>query len=174
MQDLLRGTGLGSDAGVVIEAQMIDRLLSDRADERRSLFEEAAGIGLYRDRKESTERQLERTAEDLRRLDDLLSEVQREVRSLARQRGRSERHARLLAERFAIVMTLAGRELEAFDARQAELDDVRSLMRAFVAWHRERHAEDIALIERYFDAGAFEAIAAQSSPSPVPSGCLAT
>ena len=43
IQDLLRGTGLGSDAGVVIEAKMIDLLLSDRADERRSLFEEAAG-----------------------------------------------------------------------------------------------------------------------------------
>jgi chromosome segregation protein len=51
IQDLLRGTGLGSDAGVVIEAKMIDLLLSDRAEERRSLFEEAAGIGLYRDRK---------------------------------------------------------------------------------------------------------------------------
>src|SRR5262245_32095452 len=50
VQDLLRGTGLGSDAGAVIEAQMIERLLSDRAEERRSLFEEAAGIGLYRDR----------------------------------------------------------------------------------------------------------------------------
>ena len=61
VQDLLRGTGLGSDAGVVIEAQMIERLLSDKAEERRSLFEEAAGIGLYRDRKTSTERQLERT-----------------------------------------------------------------------------------------------------------------
>ena len=49
IQDLLRGTGLGSDAGVVIETDMIKALLSDRADERRSLFEEAAGIGLYRD-----------------------------------------------------------------------------------------------------------------------------
>lgn len=40
-------------------------------------------------------------------------------------------------------------------AGAAELNDVRSLMRAFVAWHRERHAADIALIERYFDARAF-------------------
>ena len=38
----------------------------------------------------------------------------------------------------------------------AELDDVRSLMRAFVTWHRARHAEDIALIERYFDQRAFD------------------
>jgi GNAT superfamily N-acetyltransferase len=41
-------------------------------------------------------------------------------------------------------------------AQPAELDDVRSLMRAFVTWHRARHAEDIALIERYFDQRAFD------------------
>jgi chromosome segregation protein len=125
IQDLLRGTGLGSDAGVVIEAQMIDRLLSDRAEERRSLFEEAAGIGLYRDRKESTERQLLRTTEDLQRLDDVIGEVQREVRSLARQRGRAERHGKLTAERFAIVMTLTRHELARFDAAAGELAGTR-------------------------------------------------
>ncbi len=42
-------------------------------------------------------------------------------------------------------------------ATKTELNDVRSLMRAFVAWHRERHVEDIALIDRYFDAEAWEA-----------------
>jgi len=125
IQDLLRGTGLGSDAGVVIEAQMIDRLLSDRAEERRSLFEEAAGIGLYRDRKESTERQLQRTTEDLQRLDDVIGEVQREVRSLARQRGRAERHAKLTAERFAMVMTLTRHEMARFDAAARELTATR-------------------------------------------------
>ena len=41
-------------------------------------------------------------------------------------------------------------------ARPAELDDVRWLMRAFVAWHRNRHAEDIDLVERYFDQRAFD------------------
>src|SRR5205823_2096936 len=62
IQDLLRGTGLGADAAVVMEARMIEALLSEKAEERRALFEEAAGIGLYRDRKTSTERRLEETA----------------------------------------------------------------------------------------------------------------
>ncbi len=125
VQDLLRGTGLGSDAGVVIEAQMIERLLSDKAEERRSLFEEAAGIGLYRDRKTSTERQLQRTAEDLQRLDDIISEVQREVRSLARQRGKAERYTTFTAERFAIVMTLARHDLAQLAEREAALGAAR-------------------------------------------------
>jgi chromosome segregation protein len=112
VNDLLRGTGLGSDAGVVMEAKMIDLLLSDRADERRSLFEEAAGIGLYRDRKQSTERRLEETGTDLQRLEDLLSEVQSQIRSLARQKGKAERHAKLMEEKFSVQLTLAARLLE--------------------------------------------------------------
>ncbi|HXI19613.1 MAG TPA: AAA family ATPase, partial [Gemmatimonadales bacterium] len=94
IQDLLRGTGLGSDAGVVIESKMIEWLLSDRAEERRSLFEEAAGIGLYRDRRQTTERRLEETAGDLQRVEDLVAEVQSQIRSLARQKGKAERHSR--------------------------------------------------------------------------------
>jgi chromosome segregation protein len=116
IQDVLRGTGLATDAGVVIESKMIDALLSDRPDERRELFEEAAGVGLYRDRRRSTERRLEETATDLKRLDDLLSEVQTHVRSLARQRRRAERYAELMARRLIVEVSLALRDLESTDA----------------------------------------------------------
>jgi chromosome segregation protein len=122
IHDLLRGTGLGADAGVVIESQMIDALLSDRPDDRRELFEEAAGVGLYRDRRRTTERRLEETSFDLARLDDLLSEVQTQVRSLARQRRRAERHVELSARRFVVEMTLAARELDAAREELTGLD----------------------------------------------------
>ncbi len=150
IQDLLRGTGLGSDAGVVIEAKMIDLLLSDRADERRSLFEEAAGIGLYRDRKHSTERRLEETAVDLQRVEDLIAEVQSQIRSLARQRGKAERHAKLTEERFAVQISLARRLLErlnndvaGMEARFAELSQVLPGARARVG-DAEQRREEIA------------------------------
>ncbi len=115
IQDLLSGTGLGADAAVVMEAKMIEALLSERAEERRALFEEAAGIGLYRDRRRSTERRLEETGADLARLEDLISEVQTQGRSLARQRGKAERYGKMIAERFGIALTLVRRELEDFD-----------------------------------------------------------
>ncbi len=115
IQDLLRGTGLGADAAVVMEAKMIEALLSEKAEERRALFEEAAGIGLYRDRKRSTERRLEETAADLARLEDLIAEVQSQVRSLARQRGKAERHVKMVEERFGVALTLVRRELEDLD-----------------------------------------------------------
>jgi chromosome segregation protein len=114
ISDLLRGTGLGADTGVVIESKMIDALLSDRPDDRRELFEEAAGVGLYRDRRRTTERRLEETTIDLQRLDDLIAEVQSQVRSLARQRKRAERHSELMARRFTIEIALAKREMEAW------------------------------------------------------------
>ncbi len=119
IQDLLRGTGLGGGTGVVIESKMIDLLLSDRAEERRSLFEEAAGIGLYRDRKHSTERRLEETAVDLQRLEDLLGEVQSQIRSLARQKGKTERHGKLMEEKFAVSINLARRQLQELTERVA-------------------------------------------------------
>ena len=130
IQDLVRGTGLGADSGVVIESKMIDALLSDRPDDRRELFEEAAGVGLYRDRRRSTERRLEETTVDLSRLDDLIGEVASQVRSLARQRKRAERHAELTARRFAVELTVASREMEAWAGELAGLEGRVATLRA--------------------------------------------
>ncbi len=142
IQDLLRGTGLGSDAGVVIEAKMIDLLLSDRAEERRSLFEEAAGIGLYRDRKHSTERRLEETATDLQRVEDLIAEVQSQIRSLARQRGKAERSVKLTEEKFALQITLARRLLEQLTAEAVGMEARFTELAELLPSARRRLADD--------------------------------
>jgi chromosome segregation protein len=147
IHDLMRGTGLGADAGVVIEQRMIDALLSDRPDDRRELFEEAAGIGLYRDRRRSTERRLEETTQDLARLDDLINEVQSQVRSLARQRKRAERHAELMERRFAVELTLASRDMASWREELALLEQslvgLREAVPALVtAVHRAEATRD--------------------------------
>jgi len=141
VQDLLRGTGLGADAAVVMEAKMIDALLSEKAEERRSLFEEAAGIGLFRDRQRSTERRLEETAADLARLEDLIAEIQTQVRSLARQRGKAERYTKMIDQRFGIAMTLVRRELEDLDLSLGALGVRARELAAAVPLARERLAE---------------------------------
>ena len=123
IHDLVRGTGLGADSGVVIESRMIDSLLSDRPDERRELFEEAAGVGLYRDRRRSAERRLDETTVDLARLDDLIGEVQSQTRSLGRQRRRAERHAELTARRFNVDLSLATREMSDWRDELASLEE---------------------------------------------------
>jgi chromosome segregation protein len=141
VQDLLRGTGLGADAAVVMEARMIEALLSEKAEERRALFEEAAGIGLYRDRKKSTERRLEETAADLARLGDLVSEVQTQVRSLARQRGKAERYGKMIEERFGIALTLVRRELEDLELALGALGKRATELGAALPGERTRLAE---------------------------------
>ncbi|HSR15856.1 MAG TPA: hypothetical protein VLL51_08895, partial [Gemmatimonadales bacterium] len=119
------------------------------------LFEEAAGIGLYRDRKHATERRLEETAADLQRLEDLLSEVQSQIRSLARQKGRAERHARLTEEKFIVQLTLAQRMLEnlssqaaGLESRHAELNtqlpELRTTLAAKVAEQDQRARARVA------------------------------
>jgi chromosome segregation protein len=131
---LLRDTGLGSNAYAIIEAGMIETLLSDRAEERRILFEEAAGIGRYKDSRHAASRRLESAEADLSRLRDLLAEVEAKVRTLARQKRRAERHGELQARRLdlevAIAMTeMAGMrgELDVSVRRRGELQErVRS------------------------------------------------
>jgi chromosome segregation protein len=125
IQDLCRDTGLGANAYAVIEGRMIDAILSDRAEERRSLFEEAAGIGKYKDRRKAAVRRLERAEIDLQRLEDLIGEVQSKVRSLARQKGRAERYRELRKRRLDVEVTVVRSRLDAFAAR---LREVRSVL----------------------------------------------
>jgi len=110
--DICRDTGLGANAYTVIEQGMVDRILSDRPDDRRHMFEEAAGIGRYKDRRKSAQRRLEAAETDLARLEDLVAEVESKVRSLARQRGKAKRYEELRARRLALEVTVAGAELE--------------------------------------------------------------
>jgi chromosome segregation protein len=138
IHDMVRGTGLGADSGVVIEARMVDALLSDRPDDRRELFEEAAGVGLYRDRKRSAERRLEETTTDMARIDDLISEVQSQVRSLARQRKRAERHSELMTRRFTLEVAHASREMDAWRGELTRLEERVTLLRTEAPAEEER------------------------------------
>ncbi len=117
--DLCRDTGLGVNAYALIEGRMVDAILSDRAEERRSLFEEAAAIGRYKDRRAVADRRLEQAEADLRRLDDVLVEVGSKVRSLAQQRGRAARYAKLRAELLRLEVSVATVQLEQSDRRMA-------------------------------------------------------
>ncbi len=138
IHDVVRGTGLGADSGVVIEGKMVDALLSDKPDERRELFEEAAGVGLYRDRKRSAERRLEETTTDMARIDDLIAEVQSQVRSLSRQRKRAERHTELMARRFTLEVAHASREMDAWRGELVRLEGRVATLRVEVPAGEER------------------------------------
>ena len=133
IQDLCRDTGLGSNAYSIIEGRMVDAILSDRAEERRSLFEEAAGIGRYKERRRVASRRLDEADADLARVDDLISEVQTKVRSLARQRGKARRFLDMRERKLALELALAQSELSRLQLRHRELDsELRTLEEARV------------------------------------------
>ena len=95
IMDLFVDTGMGADAYSVIELKMIEQILSEKADDRRNMFEEAAGIHKYRTQKKSTLRKFEATKNDLERIKDIISEIEQKVKNLELQLKRYKRHASL-------------------------------------------------------------------------------
>jgi len=82
IMELFMDTGMSSDAYSVIELKMVEEILNDRNNDRRRLFEEAAGVTRYKDQRKRTLRKLEQTMKDLQRLEDILIEVRKKTRSL--------------------------------------------------------------------------------------------
>src|SRR5262249_44460146 len=92
IRDLLMDTGLGIRAYSVIEQGRIGMILSGKPQERRKLLEEAAGITRYKARKNVAEIKLQEAAANLLRLDDIVAEVERALRSLKRQAAAARRY----------------------------------------------------------------------------------
>ena len=91
IMELFMDTGMGSDAYSVIELKMVEEILNDKNNDRRRLFEEAAGVTRYKDQRKKTLRKLEETKKDLQRVDDLLIELRKKARSLEIQAEKAEK-----------------------------------------------------------------------------------
>jgi len=96
--DLFMDTGIGPDSYSVIELKMIESILSGKIDDRRAMFEEAAGIKKYKVRRKETTKKLESIELDMSRLNDILLEVRKNVNSLSRQASKTKRYNQLLSE----------------------------------------------------------------------------
>ncbi len=93
--DLFMDTGMGADAYSVIELKMVETILSDKTDERRRLFEEAAGVTKYKHRRKAAFNKLESVQQDLVRVNDMVKEIQKTVNTLERQSKRAEQYNEL-------------------------------------------------------------------------------
>jgi chromosome segregation protein len=89
IKELFMNTGVGSKAYSIIEQGQVERLLNSSKQERRIIFEEAAGISKYKAHKKEASRKLERTEQNLLRLADVLGEVQKQLRSVKMQAGKA-------------------------------------------------------------------------------------
>ena len=98
IQALFADTGVGRSAYSIMEQGKIDLILSSRPEDRRTVFEEAAGITKYKTQKKEALRKLEATEANLLRIGDIIKEVKRQIGSLQRQAGKARRYQTLLAD----------------------------------------------------------------------------
>jgi len=129
VQELLSDSGVGRQQHVIISQGQLDAVLTARPEDRRAIIEEAAGVLKYRRRRERAERRLESSEAGLARLQDLVKEVNRQIRPLERQAAAAIRRDELASELHGLRLFLARSELgdlherlASGDRRRAELD----------------------------------------------------
>ncbi len=121
IRSILSQVGLGDVGYAVIEQAMIERILGGTTEDRRSLFEQAAGIAKYKADKAATEQKLRATQEDLTRLEDILREVEAQEATLKRQVNKVKRYKKLLEKKREL-------ELELIAGRLADINDKETFL----------------------------------------------
>ncbi|MEL6848586.1 MAG: chromosome segregation protein SMC [Bacteroidota bacterium] len=102
IQNLFMDTGISSDSYAIIELGMVDEILTNKNNERRKFIEEAAGISKYKIRKRQTLNRLKDTDADLERVEDLLFEIEKNLKSLEKQARRTQRYFEM-KEQYKII-----------------------------------------------------------------------
>src|SRR5277367_259573 len=115
IHSLFMDTGIGRSAYSIMEQGKIDQILSSRPEDRRAIFEEAAGITKFKSQKKEALRKLEATEVNLLRVSDIIKEVKRQIGSLQRQAGKARRYQALTSELRMLDTHLSHRQYRALD-----------------------------------------------------------
>lgn len=114
IDDIFMDTGVGMKAYSVFEQGRMDLILSSKPEDRRFIFEEAAGISKYKERKKETLHKLENTENNLVRLNDIIKEVQRQINAIERQAAKARRYKKIQDE-------LKAQEIKSYACQLSEL-----------------------------------------------------
>lgn len=121
--DLFLDTGIGSDSYSIIELKMVDEIIANKENSRRALFEEASGISKYKLRKKQTLNKLKDTEADLERVDDLLFEIEKNLKTLENQAKKAERYYKLKEQYRELSVQLATYRISGFRTDLEALDE---------------------------------------------------
>ena len=139
------GTGLGPRSYSIIEQGMISRLIEAKPEEMRVFLEEAAGISKYKERRRETSNRIRHTKENLDRLQDVLEEVEKQIRHLDRQAKTAERYGRYKDEErrtAAELLALRTRDLDdRAEEAHAALSERKTRLEAAIAAQRKIEAD---------------------------------
>ena len=124
--NLFMDTGMATNAYSVIELKMIESILNNTTDERRKMFEEAAGVNKYKLRRRLALKKLEDVKKDLTRVNDIVSEVDKKVNSLERQAKKADKHNKIQTILREKDIDLSEREFTKFSLEQKRFIDEKS------------------------------------------------
>ncbi|MDX8406835.1 MAG: AAA family ATPase, partial [Mariprofundaceae bacterium] len=156
--DLFLDTGISTRAYAIVEQGSIARMVTAKPEERRTIFEEAAGVMKYRSRRREAERRMKDTQQNLERAVDLLEEVRSQCRSLKQQASRAERFRKMQDEfsrMQSVSLGLRYRSMqEKFSTTEARLQEAR---KAEDAAQAALNAAEKQVVEARDELGAHEA-----------------
>src|SRR5213080_5029724 len=145
IKDLFLGSGAGNDAYCIIEQGRVDILLQASTKERRTIFEEAAGISRFKAKKIETLRKLERVDQNLQRLRDILDEVEKQLRSVKLQAAKAQRYQEYSARLRELRVGLGLREYHTLNEqlrdRSAGLETLKTTLHDHLALAAARERE---------------------------------
>ena len=134
MNELLAASGLSERTYTILGQGLVDASLALKADERRRLFEEAAGVGLYRVRREDALKRLETTQRNLERVQDIMAELEPRLKSLERQARRAIEYSRTQSDLRVLLLDWYGYH---WHRAQIELNETREAIR-----QQETHVDE--------------------------------
>ncbi|HLX92407.1 MAG TPA: chromosome segregation protein SMC [Puia sp.] len=155
IQNLFIDTGVTTDSYAIIELGMVDDIIKDKDNSRRRMLEQAAGVSIYKTRKKEAKQKLEATGLDLARIEDLLFEINNQLKTLEGQSKKAEKYYELKKEYREVSIELAKASLEGFNLTYQNLSDQtedetnkRSRLDAAIAQDEARvEKEKLSLLE---------------------------
>ena len=123
IHNLFMDTGVSTDSYAIIELGMVDDIIKDKDYSRRRMLEQAAGISIYKTRKKEAKLKLDATEQDLARIEDLLFEINNQLKTLESQAKKAEKYFEIKKDYRALNIELAKAVLEGFNISYKDLND---------------------------------------------------
>ncbi len=122
IHNLFMDTGVSTDSYAIIELGMVDDIIKDKENSRRKMLEQAAGITIYKTRKKEAKLKLDATEQDLARIEDLLFEINNQLKSLESQAKKAEKYFEIKRDYKEVSIELAKAALEGFNITYRDLN----------------------------------------------------
>jgi chromosome segregation protein len=123
IHNLFMDTGISTDSYAIIELGMVDDIIKDKENSRRRMLEQAAGISIYKTRKREAKLKLDSTEQDLARIEDLLFEINNQLKTLESQAKKAEKYFEIKKDYRELSVELAKAALEGFNITYKELNE---------------------------------------------------